>query len=144
METFKIRTLFLMPLADLVVIYYLWTTFSNKEFLHQVVSIATQFYELKSMDIFYFEEISAVLLQGLKLFLVLMGIYHLIIYISHYLNKDFAKLYLFIYSAFAVLGFFLGGVSSIFAKSWVWGPIFLLLSLFYVYQTKGLKKTLEQ
>jgi hypothetical protein len=128
-----------MPLADILVLYYLWTTFSDKTFLNQISSLAIQFNNLNQVDIFYLEEISAVILQGLKFFLALMGLYHLIIYISHYLNKDFARLYLFVYSVFAVLVFFLGGISSFFSKTWVWGSIFLGLSLFYAYQSKGLK-----
>ncbi len=139
MKKQQIKDLVLMPLADLLVLYYLWITFSNKTLLEKVAKLTASFHGLQELDPYYLQQLVEVSLQGLKLFLVLMALYHLFIYISHYYKKEYAKLYLFIYSVFAIFGFFMGGVSSLVSGAWIWGLIFIALSIFYITQIKGLK-----
>lgn len=140
---FRRITIIFSILGDLLIVTYLWLTFSNRSFLEKTAKLAAKSQGLEHLDPQYLEEIILVALKSLKLMLVMMALYHLFIYASHFYQKTYAKIYIISYVFVAAIGCSLATFSYLFSGNILWAILFLIASIMYGYLSMGFIKKYE-
>ena len=137
LKKFTLISILIYIVGDFTIISYIWYKFSNYSNIEKILKVYLSQIN-KNLDPTFHREIFQLMVLNLKFLLVLMFIFHLFQYISFFLKKRYATIYLKTFVWVAAPGCILSGLSLIVSGNWL--EIALLpIGIFYLYPLLGIK-----
>ena len=141
-KTFQVLCILLCLAGDLSFSGYIYNFFSDKDSFLKNYEILRepllQAFKKQGMILpkNFEHEIFHIMIQSLLMMIALFIFFHLIIYLFYYFNKRFAFLYIRLLGIFGTLGG-LSFISSAFSNSVIWGILFILVTVAYIFISFG-------
>lgn len=139
LKNFKKISFCIALIGDLCLLFYLYIKFTDQKLF---VEILKQAWETKSLDpagpsVAFATELFQVWVNSLIAMLILVGLFHLIIFLLWYNEKNAPKKYVSLYFRVAMVGAPLLGLFLIMSNP-LWTVIFLALGLGYYFNLVGM------
>ena len=143
-KQFVLLSIILAMACDGALLGYLYLKFSNRKFfdlaIDQIKASDPQIAQALAPE--YVEQLFMLTINTLILMLLLVAVFHVIIFIFYSKEKPFAISYLKLYSYLAIPGFILFTLANM--SSPLWAITFCLGAIVYVFQVKGIKHYLSE
>ena len=142
LKKFTLISILLCLVGDFTIISYIWYKFSNYTYFEGILKIYLKKLN-KNLDPTFYREIFQLMILNLKLLLLLMLLFHIFQYISFYLRKRYATIYLKTLVWVAAPGCILSGLSFFLSGGWI-EVVLLPIGIFYLFPLLGIKYFEEQ
>ncbi len=135
-KLFKTLTIFYGILGDILICFYIWNKFSDKDLFFKVMSSIFPL-ELNAFDDQFRDQLYQLNIQNLKALLGLYLFLHAVVYVCHILDRKFTKTYLKFFSWVAAPCCLSFGLVSLFERSGFLNGLFFVQGLLYLYIALG-------